>query len=346
MLILAISTDVEVHLGSIAQTLEEVEEHLCGHFAYLLTIEFGIPYQPRTTTEIEGYAAQTVVHGQAISVALYAALVAKSLQQTLAQGQCRVLDSVMLVNVQVAVAAHSEVYLAVLADLFQHVVEESQSRLYVATPATVQIYSDEYVRLFCRALHLGSAFASESDGGSPLPRGGSLGVSCCTVYLQELTANVFCKFAVGLAIANHVAVGNVILRVVHILPYQSRIGLAGRGIVLREMWIDEYLVKLHTLAFQRVEDEVVNRPESVLRETVGAQTVLVADHHKLVVSMLAQEGQAADSMGYEFQFLKRVYLLVLRLLYDGAVAVDEEYLFHFVVFSVLSLKFCVNGKTA
>ena len=82
--VVAFSLDVQIHLGSIAETLEKVEEHLCGHFTNALATELSIPYEPGTATEVETDRAETVVHRQAVAVTLNAALVAKSPQQTLA----------------------------------------------------------------------------------------------------------------------------------------------------------------------------------------------------------------------------------------------------------------------
>ena len=36
--------DIQVHGCGVAERLEEMKEHLCRHFAYLLTFEFCIPY--------------------------------------------------------------------------------------------------------------------------------------------------------------------------------------------------------------------------------------------------------------------------------------------------------------
>lgn len=62
MLVVAFSLNVEVHLCRIAKALEEVEEHLGWHLAYLLALVFGIPDKPRTASEVERNAAQTIVH--------------------------------------------------------------------------------------------------------------------------------------------------------------------------------------------------------------------------------------------------------------------------------------------
>ena len=52
VLVLTFSTDVEVHGSRITQTLEEMQKHLCWHFANAFTMKFCIPYQPWASTEI------------------------------------------------------------------------------------------------------------------------------------------------------------------------------------------------------------------------------------------------------------------------------------------------------
>ena len=76
VLVLSLSLDVEVHPGSIAQTLEEVQEHLCRHFTDSLAMELSVPYQPGASSKVERHLTQAVVHRQTIAITLNAALVA------------------------------------------------------------------------------------------------------------------------------------------------------------------------------------------------------------------------------------------------------------------------------
>lgn len=99
MLILALGMDVQIHAGGITQTLEEVEKHLCRHLAHLLTVELGIPYQPRTSTEIEGYLTEAVVHGKTVAITLNAALVAQCIGDAFTDDDGSVLDGMMLIHI-------------------------------------------------------------------------------------------------------------------------------------------------------------------------------------------------------------------------------------------------------
>ena len=53
MLVHTLGTDIQIHAGSVAQALEEMEEHLGRHVANLFTGKGGVPYQPGPSAEIE-----------------------------------------------------------------------------------------------------------------------------------------------------------------------------------------------------------------------------------------------------------------------------------------------------
>ena len=77
MFVLTFGLDIEVHLGGITQRLEEMKEHFRRHLSYLFTLELGIPYQPRTTSEVQGYLTQAIVHRESIAISFDAAFVAQ-----------------------------------------------------------------------------------------------------------------------------------------------------------------------------------------------------------------------------------------------------------------------------
>ena len=89
------------------------------------------------------------------------------------------------------------------------------------------------------------------------------------------------------------------------------------------MRVDEYIVECDAFTLQRLENEVVDRPESVLWKGIGTEAILIADHHKIKVKFLTDESEVAEHALDKLQLLKAVDLLVCRLLNQGAVAVDE-----------------------
>ena len=90
------------------------------------------------------------------------------------------------------------------------------------------------------------------------------------------------------------------------------------------MGIDQDLVEGDAFALEGLQDKVVNGPESVLREGIRTQTVLIAHHYELEVGMLADEVQVTENTFGELQFLKGINLFVGRLFYQRTVTVDKQ----------------------
>ena len=179
----------------------------------------------------------------------------------------------VLIDVQVALSMYVKVYHAVLAYLLQHVVEEAQPGCYVAMTVAVEVYLDVDVGFLGSAAYLCGALSAKGYGSHLIP--GALTAFWVLGDLQELTADVLGKQTVCLAVSDDVAVGNVVLGIVHVFLHQSGVGFAGRGVVLREVGVDEDVVEHDTFALQRVEYEVMDRPEGIFRKAGGSQAVLV-----------------------------------------------------------------------
>lgn len=319
MLIGALGLDVEIHLRSIAQALEEMKEHLRGHLSDLLTLELRIPYQPGPSAEVESYLAQAVIHGQTIAIALDAALVTEGAQQTLAQGERRIFYRMMLIHVEVALRMDCQVHHAMLADLVQHVVEEAQPGVHVGLSRSVKIDLHVYIRLFRHAVHLSDALAGKKHLGYLVPGHAIL------VQYQRPAAQIGSQLGVSLPVADDITVLKIILRIADIFLQHPCPRLAHGRIVLGEMAVDELVVEMDALSLQCLEYKVVNRPEGVLGEGGGAQPILIAHHHELEIEMGGYESEIAEHAVPKLQLRKGVDLLVLRLFYERAVTIDKEY---------------------
>lgn len=108
--VITFGLDVKVDAGGIGKRLEEVEEHLGWHVAYFLAMEFGIPYEPSATAEIEGYLAEAVIHWEAETIAADASLVAEGLRNTFAQGNASIFDGVVLIDVEIAFDLYGKIH--------------------------------------------------------------------------------------------------------------------------------------------------------------------------------------------------------------------------------------------
>ena len=103
VLVGARGVQMEVHLGSDGEGVEEMVEHFGGHVAYAFALERGVPNEPGAPAQVEGALAEAVVHREHVAVALHAEFVAYGATQTFAQGEGGVFNGVVLVNVEVAV---------------------------------------------------------------------------------------------------------------------------------------------------------------------------------------------------------------------------------------------------
>ena len=74
MFVLSFGFYIKIHPGSIAQGLEEMQEHFRRHISYLLALELGIPYQSRASAKVEAHLAETIVHRKGIAIAFNAPL--------------------------------------------------------------------------------------------------------------------------------------------------------------------------------------------------------------------------------------------------------------------------------
>ena len=107
MLILPLSLNVQVHPGSVAETLEKMEKHLGRHIAHLLTMKLSLPNQPRPAAEIKRHLTQAVIHRQDKAIPANAALVTKTTKQAFAQRKGCVLHRMVFVDFKIADRATS-----------------------------------------------------------------------------------------------------------------------------------------------------------------------------------------------------------------------------------------------
>jgi hypothetical protein len=159
--------------------------------------------------------------------------------------------------------------------LFEHVVEKSQSGVYVALSAAVEVQFYGYVGFFRGAVDLCRALSREYNLGYTFPR------HTVAPDNQSLASDILGKPAVGVSVAD----GHVVLGVVHIFAHKTCGWLARAGIVFGEVAVYQYVVERDTFSFKRLKNKVVYRPKSIFRKRVCAQAVLIADHYKFEIEL-------------------------------------------------------------
>ena len=163
--------NVEVHVGTVAQTLEEVHEHFGGHLPNHFAVKLRLPHKPAPSTKVKCHSGVAVVHRQHEAISLYASLASEGFVDGLAQGNGSVLYGVVLIYVEVAVHMHAEVDARMAANLVEHVVEETYAGGDVGLPGAVEV--DGYVDLGfgCVAGHMGFALTTSQKVGDAVPIG-------------------------------------------------------------------------------------------------------------------------------------------------------------------------------
>ena len=316
MLVFSPGLRIAVHHRCIAQTLEEVLEHLGGHIAYTFAMELHVPHEPRTSPEVESHLTEAVIHRKAEPISLYASFVSQGLSETLSKGQCGILHGMMLIHMKVTLAVHAQVHHAMVGQLFQHMVQESQSSMYVTLSVSIQI---EFHRDICfagSALDLCYPFSGKHHLTYTVP---------VTVgpYLHSPCTQIVCQHEICLPVPYHPRGLQVIVGL-HVSGEHGSTRLACGQVFLWKTTVYEYLVEVHPLAVQYVQHKLMCGQELFHGIGIRAESVLIGYHYELIVGMLSEEPKGADGPWYEMEFLETVYLLIGRFGQYGTVAVYEE----------------------
>ncbi|MNI41171.1 hypothetical protein D3C73_954160 [compost metagenome] len=321
VVVVATHLQVEVQAAGIAQRTEEVRDQLGRHVAHALALELAFKHEIRAATEIQRSAGQGFIHRQGETVAADAALVAQCFAQGLAQRKTGVFDGVVFVDVQIALGADIQRETTVLADLFQHMVEERQAGVDVRIAGTIQIQFDTDLRFLGIALdHRRTRRIGQCVGNArPVP----LAAELLGAQLEATDVEVVGELQVGDAVADHARARPVDAAVLQVGGHQANARLARRRVVVRPAAVDQHITENDALAFEDLQHQVIRAIEAGARIAFAAQTILIGDDHELVAG-IAQFQQRRDHLRHEAQLLVGIDLEIRRFLDEGAVAVDEQ----------------------
>ena len=150
--------EVQVEAAVVHEGPEEVLEELGRQVADALGPELHAEVQPRPAREVDDRAAEGLVERDVgVAEADDALLVAERLLQGLAEGDPDVLDRVVGVHVQVALAADVEVEAGVGGEGGEHVVEEADAGADPRPALAVEVQDEGDVGLARLALDAGRA---------------------------------------------------------------------------------------------------------------------------------------------------------------------------------------------
>ena len=120
----------DVHVGARAarEALKEIGDQFGLQIAHQPRAHLGVDGEGRAAAQVHGCNGQRFIHRhQKVSGAQDAALVAEGAVEGFAQRDADVLDGVVLVDIEIAVALEFEIECAVAGEQLQHVIEEANA---------------------------------------------------------------------------------------------------------------------------------------------------------------------------------------------------------------------------
>ena len=159
-----------------------------------------VEYRIWPSAQVDRNTCLSLVHRQHETVAVDAALAAQSPSERLAQCQRYVFDGVVFIDLQIPVAADSQRESAVLAELLQHVIEESDARTHLRIGLPVQIDRNPYRGFPRLSFDVCMAGIIQQSVGNAFPakiarRGRS--------DFEATQSEVFGQLQIGIPVSNH-----------------------------------------------------------------------------------------------------------------------------------------------
>ena len=315
--IVAAHRQVQVCTQRLAQRTKEVRHQFGRHLTHALAREIAVEHEVRATGQVQPRVRRAFVHRQRKAIAADATLVAECLLQGLAQRQRTILDGVVLVDMRVAVAVEFQRKAAVLADLLQHVIEETQPGAHPRLGHAIQIDPDGDAGLFRVAHHGCGAWCIEQLVRDLAP------AHAMRAHAEAAYAEVRGKLQVGLAIADHRRGGTAPAVVGQVMTQHADARLARVEALVRKAAVDQHLMETDALRSEDAQQQVVRATEIGLGKTVGAQAILVAHHHQFMAGC-DEPLQRGDHARQQRELFVAVDLLVGRLLDQATVAIEEK----------------------
>ena len=319
--VVALHAHLERGEQGVADGTEEVRHELGRHLADELAVKLAVEGEVGAAAQVERDLGLGLIHRQHEAVAAHAALVTERLLERLAEGDADILDGVVLVDLEVAVALDAEPDGRVLRDLLEHVVKEADAGRELRGRRGVEVHRDSDLGFLGVAHDGGAARGIDELPGDFRPAEG------LRVVADTANAEILREGDVGLAVADD---GGLVARpsdVLHVIREQAELGLAAVTLVGGGVRADPHRLELDALRRQDVEQQLLQGAKLLLAETRGAEAVLVGDHDEGPAGV-AQAEQRGHAVRLEHELVEAVDLLVERLGDERAIAINEQDFFH------------------
>src|SRR5258706_5987830 len=302
----------------ITQGAEKVLQQLGWQRDHLCAANLPLKGEIGAARQIDGDLRFRLIHRQQEAIAADACLVAKGLTQGLAQGQGAVLDGVMLIDPQVALAVQLQAKSTVPGELLEHVIEEANAGVDANGAVAVEFHArvdggfagappDPCAAREQRARDVRPALTGRRR--MPHPH---------TFYSEPGG-----ELQITVAISDHRAARDIDSVIAQPVAQQARLRLAAIAGVRDLVRTDENRLEADALGGKGSQNEFLAALEVSAGKGCGAEAILVA-HHDKAVPRIPQRSQCDKNSRQEADLLQCINLLVGGLFHERAVAIDKE----------------------
>ncbi len=154
VILTAQNVDVEGHACVDGEGLQPMNEVFTGDIADFFTFEIEMDLGPRPTREVDNSACKGFVEGGVcVSKTTETALFSEGLFESLAEQYRAIFGSMVIIDVEIALAAQVEIEASVFGECVEHVVEKAEARLDIGESAAVEIEREGDIGFLCFALN-------------------------------------------------------------------------------------------------------------------------------------------------------------------------------------------------
>ena len=150
--------NVQAHAAIARQRLKELFEQLCVHIADLVALEIHFPDKIRSLAEIDGGAAERLIHWQlGMAIARDACKITKRFLDRLTDYNARIFNRMVSINVKVALRFHRKINEGMAPARIQHMIEETNTGGDIRHSRAIEVYGHFDVGFFRFARNCGGS---------------------------------------------------------------------------------------------------------------------------------------------------------------------------------------------
>src|SRR5688572_31298031 len=104
-----------------------MEKHFSRHLPYFLSFKFCIPYDPTAAAKINQHLGLGLIHRQCKTITFHTCFIGQGFSKCFTKRNSGIFNSMMFVNMQIAVYFYTKIYFPMPGNMFQHMIKESKA---------------------------------------------------------------------------------------------------------------------------------------------------------------------------------------------------------------------------